>query len=455
MKRSLALIAGCCALIAGLLIGSPGSALAYDINVVPTYFQANDLHLDQTGNLSAAWEKIQLVFYGYALPLPAQGYNSVGSPCDRGEYLYATINGTSSVAAPGLTFPIASTIQTGSGAGNAYTHLSTVGADFGGASQAPYGNVATSSQIADALIGVVSTTALTLNTPIWINLGGVSYSNANCVSPTYSWLDGQQLYLNANLEPLSSFFLQPFAGETINDFPSWIADVSNNTTSSATGTIVFWYGSAPGSMTASDTASFALSGLADAAVSAPKTIPLTFPQQTTTTRWYAQIELISGSVDLTGLGAISFYTNPSAQSYQAPPIGSQFFNQSSSEEYSINCGYTSSSFFADPVANVQIGLCNTAVFLGIPSKTMNADLATRFGSIWGSVANKPPFGYFSLVSTDLGGFTASTTASTTLLDTTGTAIIGEQFGNLDQGLAAIIGLLLMVWLFHRARLFEF
>lgn len=441
MKRSYLFAVVFAVLIGGLTIKSP-AAHAFDTNALSTYFQANNVVLDQSGNIQIDWQKIQLGFGGYGIDNRRVG---------------VSINGTSSVPAPffgvggfqGFESTPVSQYAPGFGCSSYDT--------FGGASQSVSGNHFLQSEIWDASSSAyTSSTNISFSTPIYISLWTVSFIGGTCGRTTDTFLDSQTVFLNAINEPVSAFFLQPFQDETINDFPAWSVAVSNNSDVEQTGTLYINYGISSSTFSFSDSSTYDLPPGTDQQFTINKSQKLTYPQQTTSTVIYSQLELINTSTALDlSQNQISFFVNPNAPSYQVNPIGFPGFNQSTTNQYGVSCGYTSSTFFSDPAANIQIGFCNVIVYLFLPTTDQQNDLSNRFTLMGSSVSKKPPFGYFAAISTDLNQFTInSSTATTTLLDATGTAALAPVFQPLDEGLGSIILLLLGLWIFNRARLFE-
>lgn len=113
-----------------------------------------------------------------------------------------------------------------------------------------------------------------------------------------------------------------------------------------------------------------------------------------------------------------------------------------------NCQYTSSSFFGDPVGNIQQGICQALVFLFIPNSSQQANVNTIVSSTKQVVLTKPPFGYLSLIVSSTNGISTSTATSTTIW-------IPSSFRSVfDTGMAVVISGLAMVVIFSFVHHFE-
>ena len=92
-------------------------------------------------------------------------------------------------------------------------------------------------------------------------------------------------------------------------------------------------------------------------------------------------------------------------------------------------------------------LCNLYVSLFIPS----SDALNQFSSLWDSIKYKPPFGYYTAVSTALSGVAIGTTT----LEFAGVSSLGGFFNPLRIALNYALWFLLAIWIFHRLRNFNF
>lgn len=88
---------------------------------------------------------------------------------------------------------------------------------------------------------------------------------------------------------------------------------------------------------------------------------------------------------------------------------------------------------------------NCVVALFVPQTAPN------FSSTFGAIANKPPFGYFNQITTLINSAT-TTSASTTPV---GMAVVATILAPLRLGLSLILWFLLLFWIFHRVRKFNF
>jgi hypothetical protein len=148
--------------------------------------------------------------------------------------------------------------------------------------------------------------------------------------------------------------------------------------------------------------------------------------------------------------------NPASILAQSPTstftIVGSFGNTSTTQNFTGSCNFTSSSFFGDPIGNIQQGICNALTFLFVLSPVQHSDINNRFSTFKYGVVNKPPFGYLIIAKNEFAALTPSTSsASSTLLNASGTAALHLVFGPLDLGLASIIFFLLLLWIFHRGR----
>ena len=433
MRRLISFIAIFVASVGFLIAGSPPQAHAYSMTAVSTYLTANSIYLNTSGQLVIDWQKVQLGF-GYDLPHGIYGFLSV------------SINGTSTADTADLA-----NAYTQPGGACGYFPLS--GTSYSTASTLPFGNVALFSNVYDAnSSAVVSAAGITAGTPIYINLYERN-SGGGCSASAVQF-DGSALYyINANLEPVSAAWLQPFDGATIGIFPNWSLAMSNNTESSITGVVLIHWGLSPDALvnTVSSTYTQAY-GLSDWQLQIPQTIQMLGAQQTST-NLFAEIEITapSSSFDIT-YAPISFVVSRSASNTISIPLTNfpQFTGSSSTDA----CGNTTSSFVDDPVTNLRIGFCQAMTWVFLPSSDQQSSLGSLFSSIGSKVANKPPFGYFTSASNEINGLSADTSSSAPLMNASTTLAMAGVLNPLDTGLALVISLMLLTWIYHRARHFE-
>jgi len=96
---------------------------------------------------------------------------------------------------------------------------------------------------------------------------------------------------------------------------------------------------------------------------------------------------------------------------------------------------------------LAIGDCVTLLF--VPSA--NSLAFVKMTQLQISLMRKPPFGYFTLVEAELSTTTA--TSSATYLQ--GMSIIAPFFAFLRTGLSLLLWFMLLLWMFHRLRKFDF
>lgn len=419
-------------LIVGLITLSP-SAHAYSIYDVNTYARANDIHLDQSGNLVIQWQKIQLGFGGYTIS---------GDPH---AYILATINGTSSDPSESSDVLAYSYHP---GGGGCQPDVDT----FSPASQIPFGNSNTVSQIWD--VGshqLVNTNTIGPTTPIFLSfVQGTSHGGTICQDGQFANQGSQIYFVNSIQEPATAFFLQPYQDAISNDFAEWEIEITDNQTSSASGILQINYGLSTSTFPFHDSSTFSIAPGETQDISVIKTVALTFPAQTTNITYYAEIELLNASTSLDlHLNAISFETNPAAPALTTNPIVVSF-DQNAFNAY---CGYSSSSFFTDPTANIQIAVCNTLTSAFVPTKKQQNELGKAFADLFSKVAKKPPFGYFTAATTEISGI-ASSSATSSVLSASSSLAMANVLVPIDTGAASFVFLLLGTWIFHRARHIE-
>ena len=119
-----------------------------------------------------------------------------------------------------------------------------------------------------------------------------------------------------------------------------------------------------------------------------------------------------------------------------------------------DCNFTSSSFLGDPVGNIKQGICAAMLWAFLPDAGQQAALNTHFNQLTGKISTKPPFGYFNSVKSAFDSFTTTSTASSSLLDASGTAVFSNTFEPLDVGLAAILWFLFGWYIIHRLKTIE-
>lgn len=116
-----------------------------------------------------------------------------------------------------------------------------------------------------------------------------------------------------------------------------------------------------------------------------------------------------------------------------------------------SCDFTSSSFLGDPVGNIKQGICGAFIWAFFPSASQQADLGAHLAALQDAVKNKPPFGYFTAITSSLGSLQTTSTPSSTLLTSSGSSVFSGAFGALDMGLASILWVLFAWYIFHRMK----
>lgn len=174
-----------------------------------------------------------------------------------------------------------------------------------------------------------------------------------------------------------------------------------------------------------------------------------------TSTYYAEAGLFhqGSGTPYASTGIISFTLDLSVPNPQNP--GGTISETSSTPPMTTSCQYTSSSFLGDPIGNIQQGICQALYFLSVPNSLQQSDLGYRFGVVKASVQKKPPFGYFGSISGALSSLNfASTTSSTPVMDAMSSAALSPFTSKMDAGIALSLWMLLVVFLFHRARTIE-
>ena len=409
-------------------------AYAWDLNDPNNYIIPNSIYVDHTGNLTIDWAR------GIANHLQ-------GAP---GGYLTLSLNGTST---DGTALIAQSSGQPG--------YCRGVPDDFGAASQDTYGNQNTFSEIYDANAGyAVSTAGITSETPIYINMFGdipyVNYGTQYCYgNGTAYYGSAGPFYINFSAEQLTPIMLQPFQGETMSDFPSWIVDLSVNTPP-ASGTLSIHYGDIDANtFPASDSIPYDIegcSGPCDTSVDVPKSETLGYPQQQTSTEWwvYAEVQNTSTNFDIKS-DVESFFINPNAPAYAPAPSSSYFIGPTLGEaSTTASCQFTTEDFLDDPAGNIEQSVCDVFSYLFLPSADQQADLYQRFQGQWTQISNRVPFGYVSIITTAFTNFQEGEDTST-LMTTTTYAALSLALDPLKTGISFLLILMFGFFLFHFAR----
>ena len=243
-------------------------------------------------------------------------------------------------------------------------------------------------------------------------------------------------------------------GITTPDFENWV--VSESAAPSSTTFLQVLYGNSPSSFSYTDRVSFSPFVSANP-TPVSKSQPLWFPPLAVPSTWYAKAQALdaSGSV-LASTPVQTFYIDPSSAAPASSTLEmlSKFHSLAGGETSStisttVNCQISSSSFLADPVGNIQNGICNALSFLFLPNSAQQSDITTRFSGLGGQIKNKPPFGYFNGVYGSLTGFDNNGTS--TLIDASTTTAFGGFFGPIDDGITALLWFLFALWVVRTFR----
>lgn len=246
------------------------------------------------------------------------------------------------------------------------------------------------------------------------------------------------------LPPPSSSIAMHFPADnqtsTAPNFPYWETDLHINTSTIA-GSMIYariYFDTATHTSQYSyfiDTAAFPLSswtGDALVLISHYSLFPLAF---NTTYFAYANILDNSTSTPYATSSMISFTTGGFADM-----VASTSLPQFPIGEASTTCsGY----------GWIGSELCQVGVFLFVPS----AETLNQFTAIKNTVANKPPFGYFTMMKNALLGLSNSSTS--VIINASTSAAFSPIFGKIRDAMTWILWLGFGIWLFHRARNFQF
>lgn len=190
-----------------------------------------------------------------------------------------------------------------------------------------------------------------------------------------------------------------------------------------------------------------------------KTHLLWYPPLSVPAHWWAYAELDMATSTATS-SVIEFDIDPSAANPAAEPISNlmaPWFGTTGTSSVAY-CGSTSSLPFFQltgsvPYFTINFEYAMCSIFVMSPAQTQ--DLGNLLGYYGQRIATKPPLGYLTVAGSALSSLNAATSStSTQLMDASGTAAFALVFGPLDQGAALIIYLMVLLWLYHRARNFQ-
>lgn len=122
------------------------------------------------------------------------------------------------------------------------------------------------------------------------------------------------------------------------------------------------------------------------------------------------------------------------------------------EKPQVTCNFTLSntgvSTVDDVVNGTLNGACKILTYLLVPQQS---DFQ-QFSGLWTAVKTKPPIGYFTNSETQIAGLSTSTDATVVLPDI---GLIGIFKTAIDAGIALLVGVSFLFFLWHRFRKFEF
>jgi hypothetical protein len=273
--------------------------------------------------------------------------------------------------------------------------------------------------------------------PLYVNWGNVPYGCGGGSASIVGY--DSEAYYAAGYSPTMISFANIGNGSTTSDFPAWSV---NWTGTPPYGTADVYYGQSSSTLSYHDSVSFSpfvsVSPLPISKSQSLWYIPLSIPQT-----WYAQA-VITGATSSVFSDIITFYVDPNYN---------QGVTSSTLPSATTNCQVSSSSFLADPVGNIQNGICNAFAFLFIPNSVQIGGINGDFNSLKTSLANKPPFGYLAGITTILGSFHSSS-SSISIVNSSTTSAFSDIFSPIDLGIASLLWVLFGFFIFHRARTIE-
>jgi hypothetical protein len=240
-------------------------------------------------------------------------------------------------------------------------------------------------------------------------------------------------------------FSAPLASSTVPDFSNWKINVSGVPYGYISISYCRTYAGACIGNQATDTAQYSPFVSANPFPIA-KRQPLIFPPLISPVPWQAQA---CYSAELSG----GTSTCSSVINFSAIDLGGG--ETSSSIPTTVNCSFTSSSIFADPIGVIQNGICNALTFLFLPNSPQQSDLGNRFNAVGGLISKKPPVGYFTIAQSDIAALGTSGAGSSTIISSSTRSSFSALFTPLDEGLAGTIACLALFWVIHRIRNFNF
>jgi len=307
--------------IAFVMFAAPmAKALAFDGEAVPTYFQQNNVYVDQAGNLQINWQKIQLGLGGYSLGNRALIFSIDGRPATSSLYdIYSNGAGQGGLAIQyqggweqGMSQPLISAWD-----GNCRSEHWD---NYGGASTNPNSNNVNSSQIWDSTGNdFVNTSGITANTAIYVTLIDLNHSGCG-VDPEFSTSpQGMVSFLPNSVQTLFSLqYVTPANSSTIGNFPNWAANIVNNSSTAATGTITFSYGLSTSTLQAQVSSTF-YANPGNTPISIANNYPFVTPQVTSSVQWWYQAQITNASTGLSLTFPYQTFTiNPNGNGCDVP-----------------------------------------------------------------------------------------------------------------------------------------
>ena len=204
---------------------------------------------------------------------------------------------------------------------------------------------------------------------------------------------------------------------------------------------------------------------ADAGIIVPKTVPLPVGSG-----WYAQAFWYATSTtednlasmdpgDAIASSTLTYFSISEGVTYptSSTSTGGIF---SGSGATSTSCGTVAPffTFSSGPpyfnigsiVPSIEVGGCLIFSSVFVLNADQSADINARYQNAATIIGEKPPLGYFTIITNAFSNYGSSTT-STDIMDPSSTAALAPIFSPLDTGLAAAVGLVGGFWLLRRLK----
>ena len=244
---------------------------------------------------------------------------------------------------------------------------------------------------------------------------------------------------------------------TIPDFSNWSVSWSGDL---PVGTMYVYYGQSTTTMTLNDSVSFS-PYVSSSPLPIHKTHLLWYVPLSVPSTWYAEAVLMGSSTAfMSDIMTFSIDPNAGAPSSNSSTIQMSPFSIGGGDTSSTianpttNCAFSSSSFTADPLGNIENGICSAFAFLFIPNGVQQQNIGNSFANEKNIVLSKPPFGYAVKILDAFNSFSISSSTTSTLMSASGTAIFASTFITLDVGIACILSLLFAWYIVHRIKKLE-